>query len=161
MITGVIETFAICRLYRLHWRWFSLQGYLALPLFVYQSSVRFDIKQFGALAVFHEKWSKRRFQHNAANARLRTECGLRSRFQGISLPCSAFITLQWLGLAHVHVSATSHSKGDAAKPDRKVIYQQIGFTSFTHLHPLFKNRWFSHLYGLMRRSSSTRNDKQK
>jgi len=95
MITGVIETFAICRLYRLHWRWFSLQGYLALPLFVYQSSVRFDIKQFGALAVFHEKWSKRRFQHNAANARLRTEGGLRSRFQGISLPCSFRYKTVW------------------------------------------------------------------
>jgi len=25
MITGVIETFAICRLYRFHWPWFSLQ----------------------------------------------------------------------------------------------------------------------------------------
>jgi len=36
MITGVIETFAICRWYRFHWSWFSLQGYLALPLFVYQ-----------------------------------------------------------------------------------------------------------------------------
>jgi len=24
MITGVIETFAICRLYRSHWPWFSL-----------------------------------------------------------------------------------------------------------------------------------------
>jgi len=24
MITGVIETFAICRLYRFHWPWFSL-----------------------------------------------------------------------------------------------------------------------------------------
>jgi len=26
MITGVIETFAICRLYRFHWPWFSLQN---------------------------------------------------------------------------------------------------------------------------------------
>ena len=33
MITGVMETFAICRLYRFHWPWFSLLGYLALPLF--------------------------------------------------------------------------------------------------------------------------------
>jgi len=24
MITGAIETFAICRLYRFHWPWFSL-----------------------------------------------------------------------------------------------------------------------------------------
>jgi len=24
MITGVIQTFAICRLYRFHWPWFSL-----------------------------------------------------------------------------------------------------------------------------------------
>jgi len=24
MITGVIETFAICRLYRFHWPWYSL-----------------------------------------------------------------------------------------------------------------------------------------
>jgi len=24
MITGVIETFAICRWYRFHWPWFSL-----------------------------------------------------------------------------------------------------------------------------------------
>jgi len=34
---SVIETFAICRLYRFHWPWFSLYGYLALPLFVYRT----------------------------------------------------------------------------------------------------------------------------
>jgi len=32
MIAGVIQTFAICRLHRFHWPWFSLLGYLALPL---------------------------------------------------------------------------------------------------------------------------------
>jgi len=33
----VIETFAICRLFRFLWPWFSLLGYLALPLFVCQT----------------------------------------------------------------------------------------------------------------------------
>jgi len=37
MITVVIETFASCQFYRLLWRWYLLQGYSALPFFVYQS----------------------------------------------------------------------------------------------------------------------------
>ena len=38
MVTTVIETFAICHLYLFLWPCFSLQGFSALPLFVYQIS---------------------------------------------------------------------------------------------------------------------------
>jgi len=41
MITGIIKTFAMCWWYHFHWLWFSLLGYLALPLFMYQHCMSF------------------------------------------------------------------------------------------------------------------------